>query len=447
MTHLTKRLSETGESRLFILIPLAGITAIALLAGVFLGMHQRFPYQWVRDAELAAKALFDPSRHLASRVQSDLWEKATSDARGVVRHDPGKAFEGYTLYTSGHAQKAFLVDMAGTVVHEWALPFDKVDTTGRYPEARPEYTYYRDAYLYPNGDLLVIYVAFGMTPWGMGLVKLDKDSNLIWAFLEPVHHDLSVGEDGKIYTLTHRIRRDLPEVFQHLKGPIIDDSVVVLNPDGHKLKEVNILDALARSNLQGFIEEVAEKKPGPKGDLLHTNTVEVLPSTLAPKFPFLKPGEVLLSFRKRDAIATVDLETGRMTWVLRGEWRRQHDPDFLPNGHILLFDNSGWLGEGGRSQVLEIDPMNEAVVWRYTGDRDHPMYSWARSRQQRLPNGNTLITVSAEGRLLEVTPNGDIVWEFVNPVREQFQGEAYIPVVSAGYRYAPGHLKFLTSAD
>jgi hypothetical protein len=34
-----------------------------------------------------------------------------------------------------------------------------------------------------------------------------------------------------------------------------------------------------------------------------------------------------------------------------------------------------------------------------------------------LPNGNTLITESDGGRLFEVTADGQIVWEFVNPVR------------------------------
>jgi hypothetical protein len=37
------------------------------------------------------------------------------------------------------------------------------------------------------------------------------------------------------------------------------------------------------------------------------------------------------------------------------------------------------------------------------------------SSAQRLPNGNTLITEGADGRLFEVTTGGDIVWEYVSP--------------------------------
>jgi hypothetical protein len=32
-----------------------------------------------------------------------------------------------------------------------------------------------------------------------------------------------------------------------------------------------------------------------------------------------------------------------------------------------------------------------------------------------MENGNTLIVVSNEGRAIEVTPDGEIVWEYINP--------------------------------
>ncbi len=52
---------------------------------------------------------------------------------------------------------------------------------------------------------------------------------------------------------------------------------------------------------------------------------------------------------------------------------------------------------------------------------------------EELPNGDWLITESDGGRLFEVAPDGDIVWEFVNPVRAGDQDQ-YIPVVSAAQR-------------
>lgn len=42
-------------------------------------------------------------------------------------------------------------------------------------------------------------------------------------------------------------------------------------------------------------------------------------------------------------------------------------------------------------------------------------YSPFISSAQRLPNGNTFITEGSGGRLLEVTPSHEIVWEFISP--------------------------------
>lgn len=49
--------------------------------------------------------------------------------------------------------------------------------------------------------------------------------------------------------------------------------------------------------------------------------------------------------------------------------------------------------------MREVDP-NGKVVWEYTGDA------------QRLTNGNTLICCGTQKRLIEVTPDKQIVWEF-----------------------------------
>jgi hypothetical protein len=75
---------------------------------------------------------------------------------------------------------------------------------------------------------------------------------------------------------------------------------------------------------------------------------------------------------------------------MTGPFLRQHDPDFLPNGHILLFDNrKGGPGrEFGFSRILEIDPATRRVVWSYVGSGQEPFYTDARGKQQPLPNGN-----------------------------------------------------------
>ena len=58
-------------------------------------------------------------------------------------------------------------------------------------------------------------------------------------------------------------------------------------------------------------------------------------------------------------------------------------------------------------------------------------YSRYISGQERQPNGNTLITESEAGRAVEITPEGQIVWQFHNPGRggDQDQYIATLPEV------------------
>jgi hypothetical protein len=75
------------------------------------------------------------------------------------------------------------------------------------------------------------------------------------------------------------------------------------------------------------------------------------------------------------------------------------------------------------SRVLEIDPVTLEVVWSnmpenadaFIPEGGFRIYSGFISSAQRLPNGNTLVTEGAGGRLLEVTPDYEIVWEYVSP--------------------------------
>jgi hypothetical protein len=153
-----------------------------------------------------------------------------------------------------------------------------------------------------------------------------------------------------------------------------------------------------------------------------------------------QPGrQVLVSMRELGTIGLLDLDKEVFTWAARGPWIGQHDPDLLPNGNMLLFDNVGDFGDRGDSRVIEFDPKTFEIVWSYAGSADRPFHSILRSDQERLANGNTLITESDGGRLLEVTPGGEIVWEYVNSIRGG-DGDEFIPIVAWGQRIDPGRL-------
>jgi hypothetical protein len=330
-----------------------------------------------------------------------------SKENGVTIYNDQLAYQGLNFFVSAHAPKAFLMDMKGNILHEWGIQFEQV-----WPEPLPFEiadrfkTYWRRALLLENGDVLAIFE-------GIGLVRLDKDSNLMWSYLGRTHHDLCVDEDGLIYVLARKERSTHDKV--NLEGPILEDFIVVLSPEGQELRRLSILDALLNSDYASVLE--AGNK---RGDIFHTNTIELITGKISVGIPAFKSGSLLVSLCTLNTIAVVDMDAEKVTWALSGCWHRQHQPTLLENGNLMVFDN---LGNNGKSKVIEFNPLTQEVVWAYRGDSTNELLSESNGSNQRLPNGNTLIIESNFGRAFEVTPENEIVWEFLNPNRAGKENE------------------------
>lgn len=320
---------------------------------------------------------------------------------GVTRYDERSACKGLNLYTSGHAPRAILMDMRGKVVHEWGMELKEVwPRLFESVEEEPHAHYWRRVHLFDNGDILAIF------EW-LGLIKLDRESNLLWAYRDGCHHDVDVAENGDIYVLS---RREVPPPpGLDLCGPIYDDEITVLNPRGEKIKSVSLLECFRNSEYAPVLARMRKK-----GDVFHTNTIELLQGGDPDGSPVFKKGCVLLSVRELDTVAVVDLDKKKVTWALSGMWRAQHQPTLLQNGNLLVFDN---LGSDEGSRVIEVDPLNQEIMWEYGGSFEAPFFSRRSGSNHRLPNGNTLIVESDNGRVFEVTPAKEIVWGFFNPRR------------------------------
>ncbi|MGD2245987.1 MAG: aryl-sulfate sulfotransferase [Candidatus Aminicenantes bacterium] len=116
----------------------------------------------------------------------------------------------------------------------------------------------------------------------------------------------------------------------------------------------------------------------------------------------------------------------------------QHDAVWIPSGYpgsgnILVFNNGTGRPGGNFSSVEEIVPTldnksryrlkrrsaygPEETVWFYSAPNKVDFFSTNISGSQRLSNGNTLICSGAKGRFFEVTPEKEIVWEYISPFK------------------------------
>ena len=141
-----------------------------------------------------------------------------------------------------------------------------------------------------------------------------------------------------------------------------------------------------------------------------------------------------------------------------GPWNisHQHHPTYLDNGHVLL-DNGSHRRGLSYSRVIEVDPPTSEVVWQYRGLPMVSFFTHFTGGAQRLSNGNTLITEGLTGRLFEVTPGNEIVWELRQPLRCSVpvrHGQRRIPVSPlqprppgfAGKSVGPGAIRKFQSA-
>jgi hypothetical protein len=439
-------------------LSILGVLGLGYLCGAAIMFFQLPSADFLEKAFRGASAWYERGRSTLPPLSPEA-EAVARKREGITVDKAEKTCDGFTLYTASDGPRATLIDMRGTVVHRWELPFRQAWTHPPHIEdPLPDDTiHWFRGRLYANGDLLAVYHAGGDTPYGYGLVKVDKDSKLLWAYANRCHHDVDVGEDGTIYTLTQKIVSQ-PSAGREKSRPVhlLADFLVVLSPEGQELESIPLLEILRDSPYALTLSSVtkhsaaridfgaAAKKEGSygKGGPLHANSVRVLPRALAAKFPLFKPGQVLISLRDLDTLAVVDPQSRSVVWASEGIWHAQHDAEFLENGRLLVYDNLGSANKTTR--IIEYDPLTQAVPWCYANENSTSFSAFMRGVKQRLPNGNTFIVDPDNRRLFEVTRDKELVWEIICPLPPAPPGQhSRAHAINSARRYGAGELSFL----
>jgi len=382
-------------------------------AGVLASQFHLLPATYYADAIEGGKAWIEKRRNFTTPVPQSDWIAATSyklgDRYGEVTGQSSEE-NGYTLMAQRYGSALLLTDKRGLIVHSWHMPFfqawpkpDYIDSP--LPEDR---IYIVSAYLYKNGDVLAVYQGYGDTPYGYGLLKLDKDSHLLWTFSQRAHHHVYAAHDGRIYALTQQFVKIPDYDSGEQTDLVLADTIVILSPTGKLEESIPIMDAFSDTPYQSFVH----RKVVPHYDNTHVNTVMPLEPELASAFPMFKTGQLLVSLRNQSIIAVIDVGTRKVVWATLGDWRFQHDAQFLPNGHILLFDNRG-LGTGrkGHSRILEYDPAAGHIALENDGPFDEPFFTYKRGGVQKMDNGNYFAFLTGLAKAMEITPQGKVAWQ------------------------------------
>ncbi|MGD9902525.1 MAG: aryl-sulfate sulfotransferase [Vicinamibacterales bacterium] len=385
---------------------------------------------------------------------------------GTTIYEPGRTWSGYTVFGTPAEKGAVVVDMNGREVKRWpevgAVPSPMRVLPGGHlmggaGRRRP----------YQESRRLVQADWDGKVVWSFDQGDRVADDKGVESWVARQHHDwqregspvgyfapgaLPLLDRGRTLVLAHK----------NVTVPAITDKRL----EDDRLIEVDwqgavVWDWLASDHVDelGFSPEARTairtdpnwNEQRKSSDWLHINAA----SYLGPNRWYdagdrrFHPDNVMISSREANIVAIVERASGRIAWRMGPDYREtaalarlgqivgQHHPHLIPQGlpgagHLLVFDNGGVAGYGppnpaaptGRgsvrrinSRVLELNPVTFEVVWEYQigGQESVSFFSHYVSSAQRLPNGNTMVTEGWDGRIFELTPEKEIVWEYVSP--------------------------------
>lgn len=362
---------------------------------------------------------------------------------GTTVYDPERAYSGFVLFPGGD-RKTHLIDMNGNQVHSWdyesfppiPLSADQADGEKGHLLVQLERAEKLPEHASPGN---------GLTNASVAEVNWDGEVQWQWGSQQnPVyqHHDMRRLANGHNLVMTADMRE-----LNGFDYEVIDNEVEEVDADGKVVWSWVAGDHLDE---MGFSDvRLRALKDSEDPDFLHLNTA----TPVGPNHWYddgdqrFAPDNILINSRNANVTFIVDKQSGEIVWrvgpdfpalQLTGKLGRpvdqtvgSHDAHIIPEGlpgagNLLIFDNQGNAGfppskQGffSSSRVIEVDPTTDKIVWQYTGNMSgrssFTFYSSFISSARRLPNGNTLIDEGQSGRLFQVTPEGDIVWEYVSP--------------------------------
>lgn len=386
---------------------------------------------------------------------------------GVTVYKPDKAWNGYTVFPSAGQEGAVLIDMNGNVVRYWKGLMGEPGPNRILPggfivggigsrKGHQEYT------------KLVKVDWNGNTVWSFDRVEeiKDKDTPPYWSARQ--HHDwqmeglptgyyvpgMNYVEKGKMLVLAHK-SLVVPKISDKM---LEDDLIVEIDSTGKIIWQWLASDHIDEMGFDEAARKTMYAIPNnrPPGDWIHINNMNYV----GPNRWFdqgdqrFNPENIIADGRETNTMFIIEKKTGKIVWRVGPDYTAtpalqklgviigMHNAHMIPNGlpgagNILVFDNGGNAGYGppnpgaptgfgnalrGSSRVLEFDPLTLEIKWQYTWQEagffpldDYKFFSQFISNAQRLPNGNTLITEGADGRILEVTKDHELVWEYVSP--------------------------------
>lgn len=392
---------------------------------------------------------------------------------GLISYKSYLSNEGYNLIYPHNQPNVYLLNNCGEIVHTWENDIDM--RPGNTAYITPEGNLVRTSRPSNTSDDVIFAGGGGAT-----IDVLDWDGNIVYSYTENnenarLHHDIEVLPNGNFLAVSWEYKtneeainagRDSLNLSQEVLWP---DYIFEMNPDtGEKVWEWHVWDHL----IQDFDEtkenfgvvgdhpelvDINYDTNDGKSDWMHTNAIDYHPlynqiMISVPTFhevwiidhsttteqaagstggSYGRGGDIIYRWGNPETYRAGDSTDQKLFYQHDTHWNLDYlSPGHKDFGKVAVFNNR--VGTDFSTANI-FDPMFDDYEENYMimdgqyipSDFDvtitHPtpqnMYSTGLSSFQQLPNDNYLITVGRFGYSFEITPNNEIVWEYVTPIR------------------------------
>ncbi|MEO0481906.1 MAG: arylsulfotransferase family protein [Planctomycetota bacterium] len=423
------------RERIPLLVSSFSAALLLFLIGFACSFFQWWPYSLLATAFEQSTGLVDSSREHAHLRPARYAETGLIQGPTVAT-SPGITLVSSYWHDDGGVAGVRLFDLEGNVLgHYRTAPLELWEESPHDDCATPtfhlEHNYVHGTHLFENGDLL-----FNVEY--LGLVRMRPDGSVVWRLDRRTHHSVTRTERGDFWVCGAKCIGDNEEALLRFRGtltPLTEDLAMRVSADGEVLQEVSILEALRDSP---YWPRVFQKHApeAARYDVLHMNDVEELSTEMAAAYPMFEAGDLLISLRDIDAVLVLDPDTKAIRWFEDSKTVMQHDPDFLGDGWISIYDNNPDGAEGlfrGGTRILGIRPETgeTRVLYERPAPPDH-FFSELAGKAQKLPHGGWILCEATGGRVLEVDAGRQVLWEWRKDREPDGQSVAEI---YAGDRY------------
>lgn len=362
----------------------------------------------------------DPAKNLRSVGYFGHAESSPGDAgkTGLIKYLPQASYQGLTLIYN-HIEPPnyiYLIKNSGEIFHQWCIP---EELRFRIYIAKANQDGSLDLILENNDH---------------GFIRLNQNSDLIISVPGHFHHDFLSSTSGD-YFLFEEHTNQLH--YNNRDYVILDNSIYKISSTNYKASAMLSLNEALKDDkyYQRYLKLVTESGITGNLDIFHVNSIIELPFDVK---PLGERGDILICIRNLHMLVVLDRQTLKIKWKksFLNVFERPHNPSIMSDGKILIFDN-GYFRKW--SQVAAYDPVQDSVINLYGSPDRKDFYSRLRGAAQLLPNNNILITESDKGRVFEINPERQIVWDWFNPYIKNAANASKKPdkrpVLYRAYRY------------